>query len=239
MSGECQCPWQNIPKLDGWYAAFKCQSAVGAASQTVKKVIEINPFLLGTMAGGAADCQFWQRNLGMRVCPAVQLSVLPCHSALYRPVSPLLTEQQISSCPRSEARNSYCFHENLSEEVMTLECALSVQMFQHQLGTIEICLLVSAQCRLYELNNNKRISVKAASKLLANTMYSYKGMGLSMVRSLSSVSIAARLLSHTLKSHCIFMTCNIGCCIMTDLCGSAQVCIAACCPIAVMHGPRA
>jgi 20S proteasome subunit beta 5 len=36
------------------------------SSQTVKKVIEINPFLLGTMAGGAADCQFWQRYVGMR-----------------------------------------------------------------------------------------------------------------------------------------------------------------------------
>jgi 20S proteasome subunit beta 5 len=29
------------------------------ASGTVKKVIEINPYLLGTMAGGAADCQYW------------------------------------------------------------------------------------------------------------------------------------------------------------------------------------
>lgn len=38
------------------------------------------------------------------------------------------------------------------------------------------------QCRLYELNNGKRISVRAASKLLANVMYSYKGYGLSMVR---------------------------------------------------------
>lgn len=38
-----------------------------AASQTVKKVIEINKYLLGTMAGGAADCQFWQRNLGTQV----------------------------------------------------------------------------------------------------------------------------------------------------------------------------
>ena len=38
------------------------------------------------------------------------------------------------------------------------------------------------QCRLYELNNGQRITVRAASKLLANTMYSYKGMGLSMVR---------------------------------------------------------
>jgi hypothetical protein len=37
------------------------------ASQTVKKVIEINKYLLGTMAGGAADCQFWQRNLGTQV----------------------------------------------------------------------------------------------------------------------------------------------------------------------------
>ena len=33
------------------------------ASQTVKKVIEINPYLLGTMAGGAADCMFWERVL--------------------------------------------------------------------------------------------------------------------------------------------------------------------------------
>lgn len=70
------------------------------ASQSVKKIIEINPYLLGTMAGGAADCSFWERNLGV-------------------------------------------------------------------------------QCRLYELRNKERISVAAASKLLANTMYSYKGYGLS------------------------------------------------------------
>lgn len=36
------------------------------ASGTVKKVIEINPYLLGTMAGGAADCSFWERNLGIQ-----------------------------------------------------------------------------------------------------------------------------------------------------------------------------
>jgi 20S proteasome subunit beta 5 len=89
------------------------------ASQSVKKVIEINPFLLGTMAGGAADCQFWERDLGR-------------------------------------------------------------------------------QCRLYELRNKERISVAAASKLLANVMYvepsicytlsswllkcryQYRGYGLSM-----------------------------------------------------------
>mmetsp|Transcript_7274 Transcript_7274/g.20497 ORF Transcript_7274/g.20497 Transcript_7274/m.20497 type:complete len:279 (+) Transcript_7274:218-1054(+) len=70
-------------------------------SQTVKKVIEINPYLLGTMAGGAADCLFWERNLGI-------------------------------------------------------------------------------QCRMFELRNKERISVAAASKLLANTMNHYKGMGLSM-----------------------------------------------------------
>ncbi|CAN0338895.1 unnamed protein product [Discosporangium mesarthrocarpum] len=71
------------------------------ASGTVKKVIEINPYLLGTMAGGAADCAFWERNLGI-------------------------------------------------------------------------------QCRLYELRNKERISVAAASKLLANTMSQYRGYGLSM-----------------------------------------------------------
>jgi 20S proteasome subunit beta 5 len=67
----------------------------------VKKVIEINPYLLGTMAGGAADCSYWERELGKR-------------------------------------------------------------------------------CRLYELRNKERISVAAASKLLSNMVYSYKGMGLSM-----------------------------------------------------------
>ena len=72
------------------------------ASQTVKKVIEINPYLLGTMAGGAADCSYWERELGRR-------------------------------------------------------------------------------CRLFELRNKERISVAAASKLLANMVYAYKGMGLSMV----------------------------------------------------------
>jgi 20S proteasome subunit beta 5 len=35
--------------------------------------------------------------------------------------------------------------------------------------------------RLYELRNKERISVAAASKLLANMVYAYKGMGLSMV----------------------------------------------------------
>jgi len=35
------------------------------ASGTVKKVIEINKYLLGTMAGGAADCQYWETYLGM------------------------------------------------------------------------------------------------------------------------------------------------------------------------------
>ncbi|KAH8102184.1 proteasome component pts1 [Cristinia sonorae] len=41
-------------------------SWVTAASGTVKKVIEINPYLLGTMAGTAADCQYWETYLGMQ-----------------------------------------------------------------------------------------------------------------------------------------------------------------------------
>mmetsp|Transcript_37476 Transcript_37476/g.149511 ORF Transcript_37476/g.149511 Transcript_37476/m.149511 type:complete len:213 (+) Transcript_37476:582-1220(+) len=41
-------------------------------SGTVKKIIEINPFLLGTMAGGAADCSFWERDLG-RQCRLFEL----------------------------------------------------------------------------------------------------------------------------------------------------------------------
>ncbi len=37
------------------------------------------------------------------------------------------------------------------------------------------------QCRLHELRNRERISVAAASKILSNIVYQYKGMGLSMV----------------------------------------------------------
>eukprot|EP01063_Lacrimia_lanifica_P009265 TRINITY_DN1626_c0_g3_i1.p2 TRINITY_DN1626_c0_g3~~TRINITY_DN1626_c0_g3_i1.p2 ORF type:complete len:292 (+),score=128.26 TRINITY_DN1626_c0_g3_i1:46-876(+) len=71
------------------------------ASGTVQKVLEINEYLLGTMAGGAADCQFWQRVLGR-------------------------------------------------------------------------------ECRLWELRNKQRISIAAASKILANITYSYRNHGLSM-----------------------------------------------------------
>lgn len=34
-----------------------------AASKEANKVIEINPYLLGTMSGSAADCQYWERLL--------------------------------------------------------------------------------------------------------------------------------------------------------------------------------
>jgi len=87
----------------GVIIAVDSRSTMGSyiASQTVKKVIEINPYLLGTMAGGAADCSYWERELGR-------------------------------------------------------------------------------QCRLYELRNKERISVAAASKLLANIVYSYRSYGLSM-----------------------------------------------------------
>lgn len=42
------------------------------SSNQVKKVIEINDFLLGTMAGGAADCQFWEGYIAM-LCRVHQL----------------------------------------------------------------------------------------------------------------------------------------------------------------------
>ena len=36
------------------------------------------------------------------------------------------------------------------------------------------------QCRLYELRNGKRITVRAASKILGDIMFQYRGKGLSM-----------------------------------------------------------
>mmetsp|Transcript_3281 Transcript_3281/g.5312 ORF Transcript_3281/g.5312 Transcript_3281/m.5312 type:complete len:283 (+) Transcript_3281:95-943(+) len=87
---------------EGIIIAVDSRASMGTfiGSQTVRKVIEINDRLLGTMAGGAADCSFWERHL-------------------------------------------------------------------------------TRLCRMYELRNKDKISVAAASKILANIFYQYKGQGLS------------------------------------------------------------
>ncbi|KAK7848050.1 proteasome subunit beta type-5 [Quercus suber] len=53
---------------EGVMVAADSRASMGGyiSSQSVKKIIEINPYMLGTMAGGAADCQFWHRNLGIK-----------------------------------------------------------------------------------------------------------------------------------------------------------------------------
>lgn len=52
---------------EGMIVAVDSRATAGSyiASQTVKKVIEINDRLLGTMAGGAADCYYWETLLGL------------------------------------------------------------------------------------------------------------------------------------------------------------------------------
>lgn len=87
----------------GIIVAVDSRSTMGSfiGSQQVKKVNPINDYILATLAGGAADCQFWQRNLAV-------------------------------------------------------------------------------QCRMYELRNRHRISVRAASKLIANTCNYYKRYGMSL-----------------------------------------------------------
>lgn len=49
----------------GVLIAVDSRASMGSyiGSGTVKKVIEISPYLLGTMAGGAADCSYWERVL--------------------------------------------------------------------------------------------------------------------------------------------------------------------------------
>ncbi|CAG0915315.1 unnamed protein product [Notodromas monacha] len=65
-------------------------------SQVVEKILPINKYIVGTMAGGAADCMYWER-------------------------------------------------------------------------------LLSKECRMYELRNRERISVAAASKVLSNLIWNYRG----------------------------------------------------------------
>ncbi len=51
----------------GILIAVDSRASMGSyiSSQKVRKVIEINDYLLGTMAGGAADCSFWERRLAL------------------------------------------------------------------------------------------------------------------------------------------------------------------------------
>jgi 20S proteasome alpha/beta subunit len=46
---------------------------------------------------------------------------------------------------------------------------------------------LSQQCTLHEIRHKRRITVAAASKILANLTYAYKGMGLSMGTMLAGV----------------------------------------------------
>jgi hypothetical protein len=100
----------------------------------------------------------------------------------------------------------------LSAPVLGTRMVCSEKVSPHQLTVLG----ATFQCRLYELNNGKRITVRAASKLLANTTFSYKGMGLSMVswsiarawtqQPLVSTSVVHSLLSfqvyHTVLTWC-------------------------------------
>lgn len=125
----------------------------------MKKVIEINRYLLGTMAGGAADCQFWQRNLGQQVKLLVAQRVGTVCTCM-RPLGAQLLRCLCCCCIACQSAR----------------CPTSVCLTHARC----VCLSLR-QCRLYELQNGKRITVRAASKLLSNTMFSYRGMGLSMV----------------------------------------------------------
>ena len=87
----------------GVLLAVDSRASMGSfvSSETVRKIIEINEYLLGTMAGGAADCSYWERYLAM-------------------------------------------------------------------------------ECKVFELKGNEKPSVAAASRILANIVYQYRGHGLSM-----------------------------------------------------------
>ena len=45
----------------GIIVAVDSRASMGTfdSSESVRKIIEINSYIIGTMAGGAADCQFW------------------------------------------------------------------------------------------------------------------------------------------------------------------------------------
>lgn len=70
-----------------------------------------------------------------------------------------------------------------------------------------ITILYFVCFRIYELRNKERISVAAASKLLANMVYNYKGMGLSMVRAVPGLQISLTFCGQLFRANpCLFFT---------------------------------
>lgn len=53
---------------EGVLLAVDSRASMGSyiASGTVQKVVKISRYLLGTIAGGAADCSFWERQLALQ-----------------------------------------------------------------------------------------------------------------------------------------------------------------------------
>ena len=191
------------------------------ASQTVYKVIEINPFLLGTMAGGAADCQFWERNLGVQasaseskclgedphvllcVCRAAVIKVINESCCFYMCFSVVPFSFVFPMCPPHIAfpylplplhpRHVPSPFVGPSLSIPNLQSfSLHLFLFPSTISHLPPHLpfppflpsthppMCSRQARMHELREKERISVAAASKLLANTMWSYRGYGLSM-----------------------------------------------------------
>ncbi|KAL8273747.1 hypothetical protein Esti_002347 [Eimeria stiedai] len=120
----------------GIIVAVDSRASMGTyiSSQTVNKVLEISDVILGTMAGGAADCSYWERYL-------------------------------------------------------------------------------SKLCRLFELRNQGKIPVAAASNLLANIFYSWRGYGLCCGSRESFSRAAVEALSLTVFS----ITLIDGTCLMKKL----------------------
>ena len=63
-------------------------------SGSVKKIIEINRYLLGTMAGGAADCTYWERFVKDSKVLEYYSHITFHHQGVVQAVSPVRAAQQ-------------------------------------------------------------------------------------------------------------------------------------------------
>ena len=59
-----------------YHTLFK-ECSLCVTSMDVNKVTEINPYLLGTMSGSAADCLYWERLLA-KECRSVPACLVCC-----------------------------------------------------------------------------------------------------------------------------------------------------------------
>ncbi len=107
----CYFYWVKRTSSVHLYFASSLSGGQYIGSGRVRKILEINQFLLGTMAGGAADCVFWERVLS-RECRLFELR----------------NKERISVAAASKILNNICYRYKVPSYIFTSYCPVLIRV---------------------------------------------------------------------------------------------------------------